>query len=110
MAWWIAGIDCMNGTAHWSAQIFPPREHGSGAAPLAQLLVDGHGGRIPNLTRKERDLLMAWIDSNGLYHGTWDYNKNGCAITAWNSTRQALAAEMQSAGCAKCHSGGPIGQ
>ena len=107
VAWWIAGIDCMNGTAHWSAQLFRPRAHGSGAAPLAQLLVDGHGGRIPNLTRKERDLLMAWIDSNGLYHGTWDYNHNGCAILAWNSTRQALAAEMQSAGCMPCHAGGP---
>jgi hypothetical protein len=108
VAWWISGIDCMNGTAHWSTQVFKPRGHGSGAAPLAQLLVDGHGGRIPNLTRKERDLLMAWIDSNGLYHGTWDYNKNGCAIPAWNSTRQALAAEMQSAGCTRCHAGGPL--
>ncbi len=25
VAYWIAGIDCMNGTALWSAQIFPPR-------------------------------------------------------------------------------------
>jgi hypothetical protein len=108
VAWWIAGIDCMNGTALWSTQIFQPRGHGSGAAPLAQLLVDGHGGHIPNLTRKERDLLMAWIDSNGLYHGTWDYNQNGCALAAWNNTRQALAAEMQSAKCTKCHAGGPL--
>ncbi len=36
VAYWIAGIDCMNGTALWSAQIFPPRFHGSGAAPLAR--------------------------------------------------------------------------
>jgi hypothetical protein len=67
IAYWIAGIDCMNGTALWSAQIFPPRSHGLGAAPLADLLVSGHEGRLPDLTRLERDLLMAWIDSNGLY-------------------------------------------
>ncbi len=105
-AYWIAGIDCMNGTAHWSAQLFPPRRHGSGAAPLAELLINGHGGRIPNLTRRERDLILAWIDSNGLYHGTWDYTENGCAIRNWKATQQALAATMQAAGCARCHGDG----
>ena len=40
IAYWIAGIDCMNGTAFWSSQLFPPRSHGSGAAPLAKLLVE----------------------------------------------------------------------
>jgi hypothetical protein len=95
----------MNGTAHWSSRIFPPRGHGSGAAPLAELLVRGHDGRVARLTRKERDLLMAWIDSNGLYHGTWDYTTNGCAITSWNAMRQALAVEMQAAGCVRCHGG-----
>jgi hypothetical protein len=66
----IAGIDCMNGTAFWSSKIFAPRTHGSGAAPLAKLVMQGHGGA--QLSPAERDLLMAWIDSNGLYHGTWD--------------------------------------
>jgi hypothetical protein len=47
IAYWIAGIDCMNGTALWSSQIFTPRSHGSGAAPLARLLLDGHQGRLP---------------------------------------------------------------
>ncbi len=106
VAYWIAGIDCMNGTAFWSSQIFPPRSHGSGAAPLAELLVKGHHGFIPNLSRTERDLLMAWIDSNGLYHGTWDYTDNGCAIKNWAATKQALTAEMQKAGCLKCHGDG----
>ena len=46
MAYWIAGIDCMNGTAPWSCQIFAPRGHGSGAAPLAELL----GSLRPTLT------------------------------------------------------------
>ena len=30
---------------------------------------------------------MAWIDTNGLYHGTWDYTQAGCAIRDWNSTQ-----------------------
>lgn len=97
----IAGIDCMNGTALWSAQIFPPRTHGSGAAPLAQLLMQGHGD--VQLPRAERDLLMAWMDSNGLYHGTWDSTASGCATKGWNPTREALIAEMRSADCMRCH-------
>jgi hypothetical protein len=99
----IAGIDCMNGTAYWSSQRFGPRQHGSGAAPLARLLVNGHEGRIPNLTRQERDLVMAWIDSNGLFHGSWDYTEHGCAVKQWPATKLALAVQMQSAGCLKCH-------
>lgn len=102
-AHWIAGIDCMNGTAHWSSQIFPPHTHGSGAAPLARLLMSGHGGRIPGLTEKERDLLMAWMDSNGLYHGTWDQTDAGAAIKQWPAARDALAGVMRDAGCMKCH-------
>jgi Hydrazine synthase alpha subunit middle domain len=97
----IAGIDCMNGTAHWSCQIFPPRAHGSGAAPLAQLLLQNHGD--VKLPRAERDLLMAWMDSNGLYHGTWDATASGCATRGWKPTREALIAEMRSADCMRCH-------
>jgi hypothetical protein len=106
IAHWIAGIDCMNGTALWSSQIFTPRSHGSGAAPLARLLLDGHQGRLPDLSRKERDLLLAWIDTNGLYHGTWDYTSSGCAIQDWPRTTAALADAMRSAGCQRCHGSG----
>ena len=102
----IAGIDCMNGTALWSAQILGPREHGSGAAPLAEVLVGGHGGRIPELSRRERDLLMAWIDSNGLYYGTWDYTDGGFELSAHPRTRDAVIAEMREAGCMACHERG----
>jgi hypothetical protein len=108
-AYWIAGIDCMNGTAHWSCQVFPPRSHGSGAAPLADLLVEGHGGRIADLTAEERDLIMAWIDTNGLYYGTWDYTEHGYTNLRWNETKEAITAEMRSAGCVKCHSNGKQG-
>lgn len=106
VAYWIAGIDCMNGTAHWSCQIFPPRSHGSGAAPLARLLVEGHGGKIPNLSRTERDLLMAWIDTNGLYHGNWNQTRAGCAIRHWDETKATLVGQMRAAGCLKCHGDG----
>lgn len=105
-AYWIAGIDCMNGTALWSSQIFPPRAHGSGAAPLADMLVQGHEGRIPDLSRAERDLLMAWMDSNGLYHGTWNFTEAGCAIKDWGPMQSALVARMQMAGCLECHGDG----
>jgi hypothetical protein len=107
IAYWIAGIDCMNGTALWSARLFPPRGHGSGAAPLAQLLVDGHDGYIPDLSRTERDLLLAWIDTNGLYYGTWDRTSSGCAIAGWKAMQDGLTAEMREAGCLRCH--GPSG-
>ena len=106
VAYWISGIDCMNGTALWSSQLFEPRGHGSGSAPLAELLARGHDGYLPHLTRAERDLLMAWIDSNGLYHGTWDYNANGCAVKDWNGLKGALTAQMHAAGCLRCHGDG----
>ncbi len=104
VAYWIAGIDCMNGTAYWSSQIFAPRKHGSGAAPLADLIASGHKEYIPKMSAKERDLLYAWIDSNGLYYGTWDYTKEGCAIREWEGIKTDLSARMQQAGCMKCHS------
>ena len=99
----IAGIDCMNGTAAWSARILPPRAHGSGAAPLAQLLVNGHKDRIADLTRPERDLLLAWIDTNGVYHGTWDYTKHGCRLKTWDTIKTEITSAMDTAGCMSCH-------
>ena len=99
----VAGIDCMNGTAWWSSQIFKPRTIHSGAAPLAQLLVSGHKGRLANLTRPERDVLMAWMDSNAIYYGSWDYSPAGCELAGWTETRAALAGQMQRSGCGKCH-------
>ncbi len=105
-AYWIAGIDCMNGTSFWSTRLFPPRSHGSGAAPLAEILVSGHQGRIPDLTRTERDLLLAWIDSNGVYHGAWDQTPAGCAVAGWDELQEGVAREMREAGCLRCHGDG----
>lgn len=102
----IDGIDCMNGTAHWSCQIFKPRSFGSATAPLAKVIMSGHKGRIAGLTRKERDLVMAWIDSNGLYYGTWNYTRHGYALGAWGTTAKRLQAEMVKAKCTDCHGPG----
>ncbi|MBM4034631.1 MAG: hypothetical protein FJ291_23045 [Planctomycetes bacterium] len=105
MAHLIAGIDCMNGTALFSVPIRPPRFHGSGAAPLAKELVGRHKeqNRIPDLSRTERDLIFAWIDTNGLFHGTWDYTTHGCSVKAWDGIKKSLSAAMSAAGCNKCH-------
>ncbi|MCZ7639465.1 MAG: hypothetical protein M5U12_27520 [Verrucomicrobia bacterium] len=97
----IAGIDCMNGTAFHSVQLFPPRGHGSGAAPLAKSLMG-----YASLPRAERDLVMAWIDSNGIYHGSWDYTAHGQAVQGWTAARDALVTEMKAAGCLECHGTG----
>ena len=102
----IDGIDCMNGTAYWSCQIFKPRSFGSATAPLAKVIMSGHKGRIAGMTGRERDLVMAWIDCNGLYYGTGDYTSHGYALGAWGSTASQLQAEMVKAKCADCHGKG----
>ncbi|MCP4784170.1 MAG: hypothetical protein GY903_22245 [Fuerstiella sp.] len=102
-AHWIAGIDTMNGTAYWSAPLKPPRSHGSGVAPLADVIMSGHEGMIEGLDEKERDLIMAWIDSNGLYSGTWHYTEHGYGLPDWDGLRAELASTMAGAGCAECH-------
>jgi len=101
--YYIAGIDCMNGTAHYSVPLFPPKSFGSAVAPLAKVIASGHKGRIKNLTDVERDLIMAWIDSNGLYFGTWDYTSSGPRLTAWTETRKKLTQTMSKAKCYSCH-------
>ena len=70
---------------------------------MANVLASGHKDRIPNLTRTERDLLMAWIDGNGAYYGTWEYTKTGHSLVDWPQIKQALINEMRTAGCMECH-------
>jgi len=103
----ISAIDCMNGTAYWSCRLFPPRTHGSANAPLAKVIVEdykGHAKRVKNMTQTERDLMMAWIDSNGLYYGTWNYTAASAAYAnVWRGVRGKLAGAMKTAGCGSCH-------
>ena len=46
---------------------------------------------------------MAWIDSNGLYSGTWHYTEHGYGLPNWDGVRDELAARMAGAGCSRCH-------
>jgi hypothetical protein len=99
----IGGIDCMNGTAYWSAQILDPYAHGSGNAPLADVVLSGHQERVTKMTQAERELILAWIDSNGLYYGTWNYTRNGYSLGAWQKLKSDLIGVMNNAGCLDCH-------
>jgi len=101
----IAGVCSMNGTSHYSAQIFPPCAIGSPAAPLAKVVVDGALGHQGHFTvsKAERDLILAWIDGNGPYHGTWNYTARAFQLSDWQTTKQELIAEMTAAGCNDCH-------
>jgi len=98
----VAGIDCMNGTAFYSVQIFLPRSHGSAIAPLAEAITTGCGAKNTSLSRAERDLIMAWIDTNAIYHGLWDFAE-AHTTRGWAEARDALIAEMHQAGCMGCH-------
>ncbi len=99
----IQGICCMNGTAYWSCKIFDPYEHGSGNAPLVDILLKDPHKETVGLSDAERELLFTWIDSNGLYFGTWDYTKTGAFAREYNVGREELKGVMKEAGCVKCH-------
>ena len=100
----IAGVCCMNGTAYYSCKFFEPYEHGSAKAPLAELLLHDPVHQ-DLLTREERELVFTWIDSNGIYFGTWDYTASGPILTPIEDAKRELLAIMRAPenGCAKCH-------
>ena len=91
-----------------SSDILPPGSLGSGAAPLAELLLSGHQGHIADLSRAERELLFAWMDTNSNYYGTWDYTEHA-TCDALLSAGPALAQELQSSGCTQCHAPNHVG-
>ena len=91
-----------------STVVLKPRTIGSGAAPLAELLLSGHKDRIKELTRRERELIFAWMDTNSNYYGTWDYTPFALC-EAYASAATALAGQMKAAGCTKCHAAGHVG-
>jgi hypothetical protein len=70
---------------------------------LAQVIMSGHKNRFPKMTQAEKDLIMAWIDSNGLYHGTYNYTQHGHTSDAIGKTYARLTAKMGQAGCFTCH-------
>jgi len=98
-------INCHN-LQEVTTQILPPRTHGSGAAPLAELIVSGHKGRLAGMSQKEKDLLLAWMDGNCCYYGSWDYTRTAvCGVAG--SVHGQLAGQMEKAGCVKCHAKSP---
>ncbi len=100
-------LNCNNGSVHTS-EILPPNSIGSGAAPLAELLLTGHDGHIEGMTRPEIDLVLAWMDTNSNYYGSWDYTLHATANPLM-SIVAPLSQAMNKAGCAECHSQGHIG-
>ena len=98
-------LNCHNSSVHTS-EILKPLTIGSGASPLAEILIQGHAE--VELSRPERDLILAWMDTNSNYFGTWDYSPYP-TCDAILATKGPLSAVMQSAGCAKCHQPGFIG-
>ncbi|MHC4464185.1 MAG: hypothetical protein ACYS6W_16885 [Planctomycetota bacterium] len=50
----------------------------------------------------EIDLIMAWMDGNCNYYGTWNYSPYAtCNVI--NSAGKSLVTEMKKAGCINCH-------
>jgi len=96
-------LNCHNSSVN-TARILLPRTHGSGAAPLTELLIDGHNGRIENLTRDQRDMVLAWMDTNCNYYGTWNWTEHAICSEIFNVGTQ-LTEVMKEAGCIQCHSG-----
>ena len=94
-------LNCNNGSVR-TADLLPPRTHGSGAAPLGAVLASGHQGRLAGLPARDRDLLLAWMDGNANFHGTWDYTEQA-TCGALLALREPLLAEMDKAGCVRCH-------
>ncbi|MDD3470637.1 MAG: hypothetical protein PHE53_11765 [Thermoguttaceae bacterium] len=115
-AYWISAIDCMNGTAWKSVPIQSPRSHGTGCAPLAKSLCDDSPdshrakGFLDGLTEGERNRILAWMDSNGVYNGTWDYSPAGQATIGWDQTKSELTSLMREHGCTECHHSGDATQ
>ena len=60
------------------------------------------------MRRADRDLFLAWMDTNSNYYGTWDYTQHA-TCGAILQTKGPLAEQTQAAGCTQCHDAGHIG-
>ena len=94
-------LNCHNSSVNTS-DFQPPGRYGSGAAPLTQLLLSGHEDRIPNLTKKQRQLIFAWMDTNSNYYGTWNWSEYATCSQIFE-TAKALIETMEKANCTSCH-------
>jgi len=89
-------LNCENGSVK-TAEILLPRVHGSASAPLTKQVLKGD-----RLSAKERSLLLAWMDGNCNYYGTWNYTPYATCNEIKN-VRDALLPEMEMASCTDCH-------
>jgi hypothetical protein len=96
-------LNCNNASVHTS-KVLPPGTIGSGAAPLAELLLT----KYQQVPRDQRELILAWMDTNSNYYGTWDYTPHA-TCDAIMDVRKPLADVMRSGGCNECHAAGFIG-
>jgi len=96
-------LNCNNASVHTS-EILPPRTVGSGAAPLAEILIK----KYPEMPKRDRDLILAWMDTAANYFGTWDYTPHA-TCNAILTVGGPLSAAMKAAGCTECHRAGHIG-
>ena len=94
-------LNCENGAVR-TADILPPKTHGSGAASLTELILSGHHGRLTQLPSADKAALLAWMDGNCNYYGTWDYSEHA-TCDAYSALRTPLLAEMEKVGCVRCH-------
>ncbi|MBI5684732.1 MAG: NPCBM/NEW2 domain-containing protein [Verrucomicrobia bacterium] len=95
-------LNCVNGAVK-TAEILPPRAHGSANASLAKAALRCLGnGKYPAFTRRDVDLLLAWMDGNCNYYGTFNYTTNATS-SAILDVRDKLLPVMDKAGCVKCH-------
>ncbi len=94
-------LNCHNSSTR-SGEILPPRTLGSGAAPLTDLLLSGHKDRIPNLTNEDIRLVMAWMDTNSNYYGTWNWSEEATCQAILDAGSE-LTQAMADAGCQRCH-------
>lgn len=97
----IGFLNCNNGSVR-TTEMLPPRTHGSGQAPLATLLLDGHTDRLQNMPRVDIEHVLAWMDLNGNYYGRWDYTEHAVCGSLLAS-REPLLQTMEQAGCLECH-------
>jgi hypothetical protein len=96
-------LNCHNSSVN-TARILRPRTYGSGAAPLTELLITGHKGRIDRLGRQEREMILAWMDTNCNYYGTWNWTEQATCNQILETGKE-LSELMEQARCTQCHSG-----
>lgn len=93
-------LNCNNSNVK-TAEILDPRTHGSGVGLLGKIVLGTHSSP-EGMSPKDRELLLAWMDGNCNYHGVADYTEHA-TCGALLELKAPLLAEMEKAGCVKCH-------